>query len=120
MSTDYFLVCGSARTRSEKNYIKLWTERSKPTGRPASVQDTTIASARLRCVGPNLATGPQYPRYFWAYLERQGGAWMWEDFKEQNKGRDLTWLVGGVTNGTLEWCADGSYHRIKASNISGA
>ena len=56
MSTDYFLAFEPARTRSKKNYVKLWTERSKPTGKPASVQDTTTTSARLRCAGPNLAT----------------------------------------------------------------
>ena len=56
MSTDYFLAHGSARTRSKKNYIKLWTERSKPKGRMASVHDTRTASTRLRSAGPNLAT----------------------------------------------------------------
>ena len=26
MTTDHFLAVGSARTRSKKNYIKLWTD----------------------------------------------------------------------------------------------
>ena len=33
---------------------------------------------------------------------------------------DLTWLVEGLEVGTIEWCTDGSYHRGRAPNISGA
>ena len=44
---------------------------------------------------------------------------MWEDFIEDNKHRDLTWLVEGLKKGKYQfWCADGSYHRSKAPNIS--
>ena len=45
---------------------------------------------------------------------------MWEGWLEENGYRDLTWLVEGMKNGTIERCADGSYHRIKAPHSSGA
>ena len=44
---------------------------------------------------------------------------MWEGWVEENGYRDLTWLVEGMKNGTIEWCAGGSYHRVKAPHISG-
>ena len=45
---------------------------------------------------------------------------MWEGLSEKKKEEDLAWLVEGLKEGTVEWCTDGSYHRGRAPNISGA
>ena len=45
---------------------------------------------------------------------------MWEGLSEKHEHDDLTWLVEGLKRGTVEWCTDGSYHRGRAPNISGA
>ena len=45
---------------------------------------------------------------------------MREGLVDKYKNKDLTWLVEGLGKGTIEWCMDGSYHRGRAPNISGA
>ena len=45
---------------------------------------------------------------------------MWEGLAKRHQCDDLTWLVEGLKRGTVEWCTDGSYHRGRAPNISGA
>ena len=63
---------------------------------------------------------PEDPSDFWNYLTRQGGNWMWEGLVDKHRHDDLTWLVEGLQEGTIEWCTDGSYHRGRAPNVSGA
>ena len=45
---------------------------------------------------------------------------MWEGLVERYRNEDINWLVEGLGKGTIEWCTDGSYHRGRAPNISGA
>ena len=45
---------------------------------------------------------------------------MWEGLADKYRNKYLTWLVEGLEKGTIEWCTDGSYHRGRAPNISGA
>ena len=45
---------------------------------------------------------------------------MWEFVDEEYKGQDMEWLREGMVNGTLVWCADGSYKRKVAPEVSGA
>ena len=45
---------------------------------------------------------------------------MREGLADKYRYYDLTWLVEGLKKGTIEWCTDGSYHRGRAPNISGA
>ena len=119
LKTEYYYTGGTTRTRSKQVYVKLCSKEDEPIGRPASVQEVVGIGAKLRCSGPPLAKKPDDPSNFWEYLSRQGGEWMWTEFIEANKHRDLTWLVEGLQKGTIEWCTDGSYHRSKAPNISG-
>ncbi len=45
---------------------------------------------------------------------------MWEGINAGTHSKDnLTWIVEGMTNGTLIWTTDGSYNRKKAANLSG-
>ena len=74
----------------------------------------------LRPITPPLAAKPEDPSDFWDHLTRQGGNWMWEGLLDKHKHDDLTWLVEGLKKGTIEWCTDGSYHRGRAPNVSGA
>ena len=89
-------------------------------GRPASVRVLDGAGVKMRGMGPPMAVKADDPNNFWDYLARQGGTWMWEGLSEEKKEEDLTWLVEGLKKGTVEWCTDGSYHRGRAPNISGA
>ena len=67
-----------------------------------------------------MAVKPKDPGDFWDYLTGQGGIRMWEGLAKKHEYDDLTWLVEGLKRGTVEWCTDGSYHRGRAPNISGA
>ena len=96
LETEYYFTSEVARTRSKKAYVKLCTRQEKTSVRPASVQNVVGLRTRLRCSGPPLATKPDNPSNFWEYLSRQGGERMWEDFIEDNKYIDLTWLVEGL------------------------
>ena len=104
----YYYTGETTRTRSRQAHVKLCSKEDEPSGIPASVQEVVGIGAKLRCSGPPLATKLDGPSNFWDYLARQGGEWMWEDFAENNKHRDLTWLVEGLQKGTVVWCADGS------------
>ena len=60
------------------------------------------------------------PADFWEFLASWGGEWMWEgiDDKQTTK-HDLTYLVEGMQNRTLIWVTDGSYDKLRATNLSG-
>ena len=45
---------------------------------------------------------------------------MWKDVREKYEGRDMYWLMEGMKNNSLVWCADGSYKRKVAPFVSGA
>jgi hypothetical protein len=46
---------------------------------------------------------------------------MWEGVDDnQATKHDLTWLVEGMIAGSVIWVTDGSYDRLKASDVSGA
>ena len=44
---------------------------------------------------------------------------MWENVTQEVKDGDYEWLKEGMVNGTLVWCADGSYKRKKAPDVCG-
>ena len=119
-NVDFYVPTGDTRTRSSLCYTKVGSGQEELMGRPASVQVLDGAGVKLRCAGPPLTVKPEDLGDFWDYLTRQGGTWMWEGLSEKHKNDGLTWLVEGLKRGTVEWCTDGSYHRGRAPNISGA
>jgi hypothetical protein len=73
-----------------------------------------------------LQKGPRFPKLtkisqmFWDFISIWGGTWMWEGINAGTHSKDnLTWIVEGMTNGTLIWTTDRSYDRKKAANLSG-
>ena len=56
---------------------------------------------------------------FWDLLEDWGGGWMWEHVTDETKEQDFSWIETGMKEGTLVFCADGSYKRKTAPNICG-
>ena len=44
---------------------------------------------------------------------------MWENIAQEARDADYSWLERGMKNGTLVWCADESYNRKIAPDISG-
>ena len=56
---------------------------------------------------------------FWEVLKDGGGDWMWEFVDGKYKGKDMEWLREGMMNGTLVWCAGGSYKKKVAPEVSG-
>ena len=56
---------------------------------------------------------------FWDIVDEWGGEWMWENVTQELRNSDHSWLERGMRNGTLVWCADGSYNRKIAPDVSG-
>jgi hypothetical protein len=80
-----------------------------------------VTSVTKQEEGPPLAVGPSKTTDFWEYLRSWGGEWMWEGVDDnQVTKHDLTWLVEGMTSGSLKLVTDGSYDKLKAPDISGA
>ena len=57
--------------------------------------------------------------FFREVLKEWGGDWMWENITQEVKDHDYGWLRDRMVNGTLTWCADGSYKRKTAPDVCG-
>ena len=58
LNTERYFLVGSARTRSQNTYVKLWEGGTEPSGLPASVKQSTKGSVTMVCSGPQLLTNP--------------------------------------------------------------
>ena len=120
----HYNLGSGGRTRSTVVRDLTWAEEyvGQDLGRPTSVTAAfSEATVTKQNEGPPLAAGPSITTYFWEYLRAWGGEWMWEGIEEnQGTKHDLTWLVEGMSAGSLIWVTDGSYDRLKAPDLSGA
>ena len=74
--------------------------------------------------GTFLSQGPKQLADFWEFLASWGGEWewMWEGIDDDNQPtkHDLTcWAVEGMKIKTIIWVTNGSYHKLRAVDLSG-
>ncbi len=90
---------------------------------PISVVPITIAHINhdvvaLRNNGPCLPMLRHVHETSWQVLATGGGSWMWDYIS--NKNMEPLWIVNTLLNGTAFFSRDGSFHRNKAPQVSGA
>ena len=84
-----------------------------------SVKKTSNESVKIRLVGQKMINCQVEPATFWDIFNKWGSSWMWESVDEKYKSQDINWLFEGMKEGTLLWCAYGSYKQKAAPFVSG-
>ena len=88
-------------------------------GTPASVISDGAGRLRLRSSCDMVEEESVEYESFWDLLEDWGGGWMWENVTEDTKNQDYDWIEKAMREGTLVWCADGSYKRETDPDVCG-
>ena len=101
-------------------WVKEGESESYSEDKNVSVKKCIQNGYKIRSVGNKFHRPKVIEETFWDVLEKWGGSWMWKYVKEKYEGQDMEWLLEGMKNNSLVWCADGSYKRKVALYVSGA
>ena len=91
----------------------------QPEGLVASVKLSASGKVAVRSSASMTREREKKHDSFWDFLDERGGGWMWENVTQETRAGDYTWIKEGMASGSLVWCADGSYNRKKAPDVSG-
>ena len=97
--------------RQNGRWVSEGLTRDVSTGIPASVKRDGAGRLKLRSCSEMVQKEQVEHGTFWDLLEEWGGDWMWEHIPDDVKRQDFSWLEMAMKEGTLVWCADGSYKR---------
>jgi hypothetical protein len=107
------------RTRSGNLYMFLGEINVIPISMvPITIAHINHDVVALRNNGPCLPMLRHVHEMFWQSLATGGGSWMWD--YTSNKNMEPLWIVNALLNGTAFFSTDGSFHRNKAPQVSGA
>ena len=105
--------------RKNEVWVREGTTEVTPKGKAASVRTTGTGRIVLRSSATMVTPVGKSYASFWEILHEWGGEWMWEHVSDKVKAEDCSWLVEGLSKGTLVWCADGSYKRKTDPDVAG-
>ena len=93
--------------------------RTQPEGIPASVRKDNAGRIKFRSSCEMVIAEVKQYESFWDLMREWGGDWMWEHMTDETKNQDFSWIETAMKEGTLVWCADGSYKRKVAPDVCG-
>ena len=113
----------SPRTCLNSGYAPTSTIDTFPPSLPVSITQTYCAGRSIitnPLPGPPLVELSQTMQTVWDLLHSWGGDWMWTSIFFPGNCRDISWLISGISAGTVIGCADGSFDSKKSSRLCSA